>query len=65
MGKELMALPVFAESIAKCEAALEAEGVDLKAILTSDDPKIFDNVTNSFLGIAAIQVRVGGRWRIF
>lgn len=56
MGRELMALPVFAESIAKCDAVLKTEGVDLKAILSSSDPNIFDDVTNSFLGIAAIQV---------
>lgn len=56
MGKQLLSIPVFAESISKCEAILKPKGVDLINILTSDDPTLFDNILNSFVGIAAIQV---------
>lgn len=40
----------------KCEAILKPKGVDLMEILTSEDPKLFENILNSFVGIAAIQV---------
>jgi fatty acid synthase len=56
MGKSLMKLPVFAQTINKCHAILKPKGVDLLRIVTSDDPKIFDSILNSFVGIAAIQV---------
>lgn len=56
MGKQLLNIPKFAESISKSEAILKTKGIDLLSILTSDDPKLFDNILNSFVGIAAIQV---------
>lgn len=56
MGKQLLNIPIFAKSINKCEALLKPKGVDLIEILTSEDPTIFNNILNSFVGIAAIQV---------
>lgn len=56
MGRQLLNIPIFAESIRKSEAVLKKKGVDLMNILTSEDPKLFDNILNSFVGIAAIQV---------
>lgn len=56
MGKQLLNIPIFAESIRKCDAILKPKGVDLIDILTNEDPKLFDNILNSFVGIAAIQV---------
>lgn len=56
MGKQLLSIPLFAESIRKCEAILKPKGVDLINILTNEDPTLFDNILNSFVGIAAIQV---------
>lgn len=56
MGKQLLNIPIFAKAIQKCEAVLKPRGVDLIEILTSEDPKLFDNILNSFVGIAAIQV---------
>lgn len=56
MGKQLLNIPIFAESMRKCELILKPKGVDLMEILTSDDPNLFDNILNSFIGIAAIQV---------
>lgn len=58
MGKDLMKIPVFAESIYKCHQTLKPKGVDLIRIITNNDPKTFDNILNSFVGIAAIQVNI-------
>nr|XP_049698956.1 fatty acid synthase [Helicoverpa armigera]XP_049698957.1 fatty acid synthase [Helicoverpa armigera] len=56
MGKELMRIPVFAAAIEKCHKALEPKGVNLTKIITDPDPKIYDNILNSFIGIAAVQI---------
>jgi len=56
MGTDLMKLPVFTDAINKCDMILKPRGVDIKNILTSQNPKIFDNILNSFVGIAAVQV---------
>jgi len=58
MGKSLLKLPIFAAAIEKCHRFLEPHGVDLINIITSDNPKIYDNILNSFVGIAACQVIV-------
>ena len=56
LGEDLMRLPVFAESVEKCDAILKPRGIDIKHILTDKNPEIFDNVVNSFVGIATVQV---------
>jgi fatty acid synthase len=56
MGADLMRIPIFAESIEKSHKILEKRGLNLKSILTSQEPKLFDNILNSFVGIAAIQI---------
>ncbi|KAH9640519.1 hypothetical protein HF086_001568 [Spodoptera exigua] len=56
MGKELMRIPVFAAAIEKCHKALEPKGINLTKIITDPDPKIYDNILNSFIGIAAVQI---------
>jgi len=56
MGADLMKIPMFAESIEKSHKLLAASGLNLKEIITSPDPKIFDNILYSFVGIAAIQI---------
>lgn len=56
MGEQLLNIPIFSESIRKLETVLKSKGIDLMEILTSKDPKLFDNILNSFVGIAAIQV---------
>jgi len=56
MGTELMKIQVFANAINKCDVILKPRGVDIKNILTSQNPKLFDNILNSFVGIAAVQV---------
>lgn len=57
MGKELMKLPSFRRSIERCHEILKQKGLDLIEIITTSNPKIFDNILHSFVGIAAIQVR--------
>lgn len=56
MGADLMKIPLFEESIKKSHNILAAKGMDLISIITSSDPKIFDNILHSFVGIAAIQI---------
>lgn len=58
MGRDLMHLPIFAESIRKSAEILKERGVDLMKILTDDDKTIFDNILHSFVGIAAVQVMI-------
>jgi fatty acid synthase len=64
MGKSLLKLPIFAAAIEKCHRVLEPHGVDLISVITSDNPKIFDNILNCFVGIAACQVIVTV-WLVF
>ncbi|KAJ2942971.1 hypothetical protein O0L34_g15161 [Tuta absoluta] len=56
MGAQLMKIPVFANAIFRCHKALEPKGVDLINVITFNDDSIFDNILNSFIGIAAIQI---------
>ncbi|KAK3917296.1 Fatty acid synthase, partial [Frankliniella fusca] len=56
MGEDLLRIPVFAAAIERCHAALVPLGIDLKHIITTKDPKIYDNILHSFVGIAAVQV---------
>jgi hypothetical protein len=56
MGKSLLTLPIFAAAISKCQEALRPHGVDVIDIITSDDSRIFSNILNCFVGIAACQV---------
>lgn len=58
MGRDLLDLPPFKESIEKSANVLKPLGLDLYAIFNSNDKTVFDNVLNSFVGIAAIQVRL-------
>lgn len=56
MAKDLMDLEVFRNSIDRCADALRPEGVDLIQILTNSEESTFDNILNSFISIAAVQV---------
>lgn len=60
-GDALLQIPVFAEAINKCDRVLKPRGIDIVRIITEKDPKMFDNIVNSFVGIAAIQVKVDCR----
>ncbi|XP_043067726.1 fatty acid synthase isoform X1 [Drosophila bipectinata] len=56
MGKSLMIIPRFRESIEICHKTLLSKNINLKHILTSDDPEIYQNILHSFVGIAAVQI---------
>jgi len=58
MRKPLLKFPIFAAAIGKCHRVLELHGVDLINVITSDNPKLFDNILNCFVGIAACQLIV-------
>ncbi|XP_068623798.1 fatty acid synthase-like [Battus philenor] len=56
MATQLMRIPIFAAAIERCHKALEPKGINLTKIITEPDPKIYDNILNSFIGIAAVQI---------
>lgn len=56
MGTSLLQIPICKESIMKCQRVLRPHGVDLIHVITSNDPKIYENILNSFIGIMAIQI---------
>ncbi|CAG9830404.1 unnamed protein product [Diabrotica balteata] len=56
MGRDLLNIPIFKSTINRCAKALEPYGVDLLNVITSEDPKVFDNFTNLFSGIGSIEI---------
>ncbi|XP_034946083.1 fatty acid synthase [Chelonus insularis] len=56
MGTALLRFPVFAEAIKKCDTVLKPRAVNIYDILTNPSKSTFDNILNSFVGIAAIQI---------
>lgn len=63
-GKALLCYPVFANSLNRCHAALAPYGVDLKNILTSEDPSAMASTAASFASIAAMQVALMDMLRV-
>ena len=61
MGRNLLNLPIFAETVAKCDRVLKEKNIDIYKILTSEDPTLFDDITNAFVGIITVQVSDNGR----
>uniref|UniRef100_A0A1A9Z5Z9 Fatty acid synthase n=1 Tax=Glossina pallidipes TaxID=7398 RepID=A0A1A9Z5Z9_GLOPL len=56
MAKDLMVFDTFKKTIHRCCEILRPEGLDLMEILTRSTEKTFENILNSFAGIAAMQV---------
>lgn len=56
MARGLLALPVVAASLQRCAAALRPHGLDLMNVLTEAPETAFEDVVNSFVSIAAVQV---------
>ncbi|XP_070505891.1 fatty acid synthase-like [Chironomus tepperi] len=56
MGRDLMKIPLFAQSIEKCHEILRNKGIDLKNIITSSDEDTFSSVLHSYVGIVAIEI---------
>ncbi|KAL7302666.1 hypothetical protein TKK_0004723 [Trichogramma kaykai] len=56
MGKELLCIPTFKISMLRCAAALKTCGVDLMDLILNGTNETYEDVLNSFVTIAAIQV---------
>ncbi|KAJ8686543.1 hypothetical protein QAD02_022337 [Eretmocerus hayati] len=56
MGEALLRLPVFAESVQKCDAVMKPYGVDVYELLTVAEEAKFDQILNSFVAITVIQI---------
>ena len=60
MGRDLMEIDVFRESIMKLSAVLVPYDVDLFDCLMNDKKDVFTDVVNTFVGIISVQV-----WKVF
>ncbi|WAQ95725.1 FAS-like protein [Mya arenaria] len=56
MGRKMMDIDIFRESILRSDKVLQSCGVKLYSLLMNGDESTFENTVNSFVGIAAIQV---------
>ncbi|XP_067928936.1 fatty acid synthase-like [Watersipora subatra] len=56
MARDLMQLDTFAQSISMVDEYLRPYNIELSKLFTGDDSTVFDNIINSFVSIAAIQV---------
>lgn len=56
MGSSLMVIPMFKESILRSHHILMKFDINLVHIITDADTSIFENIVNSFVSIAAIQI---------
>nr|AXS78290.1 fatty acid synthase [Anisakis simplex] len=57
MGRQLMSIPAFDESLRTSSAALDEYGLDVYRMLQLDDPELYKNNTlNCMLAITAIQI---------
>lgn len=56
MGKTMMEIDVFRQSILKTEEVLKPYNVHLYDMIMDEESTAFENIVNSFVGIAAIQV---------
>ncbi|XP_067860263.1 fatty acid synthase [Heptranchias perlo] len=56
MGRILMKLDIFRESILRSDKALEETGLKVSDLLMSTDDTTFDDTINAFVALAAIQI---------
>lgn len=56
MGRDLMKLDLFHKSIMKSNEILKPYGIDMYDLLMNSDETTFDDILNSFVSIACIQV---------
>lgn len=56
MGKDLLKVDVFKKSFDLCANILKPYNMDLHHIVSSSDPAIFEDLTNSPVAIIAIQI---------
>lgn len=56
MGRDLMSLDVFKQSIAKSDAALKDTGLSVHDLIVDSTESSFNSATNSFVAIVVVQV---------
>lgn len=56
MGRTLMKLDIFRESILRSDKALEKTGLKVSELLMNTDEKTFDDTVHAFVALTAIQV---------
>lgn len=57
MGKDLMKIPVFRDTIKRLHGFLKPKAIDFMQIITSDDPKVLEaSIIHQFIGITGIQI---------
>lgn len=56
MGRSLMQLPEFRESIQRSDTALKDTGLVVSQLLMEADDATFEDTVHAFVGLAAIQV---------
>ena len=56
MGKKMMQIPIFRDSIYKAAEILKEFGLDLVKVILESNEKTYRNITNSFVGLASIQI---------
>lgn len=57
MGRSLMQLPEFRESILRSDVALKDTGMCVSSLLMEADESTFEDTVQAFVGLAAIQVQ--------
>lgn len=58
MGRDLMTLDVFKRSIERADEILKPYNVSASQSILSKDKSTFDDIVNSFVAVASIQVNV-------
>jgi len=56
MGRDLMTLDCFRESIMRSDTVLRPYGIELCKLLMDSKEDTFNNIVNSFVGIVSVQV---------
>lgn len=56
MGKDLLNIPIFRQTVERCNKVLKSKNLDLFDVITSADPNIFENVLHSMVGIGVVQL---------
>ncbi|XP_062605841.1 fatty acid synthase-like [Saccostrea cucullata] len=56
MGRKMMQMNIFKQSIMNCDSILQSHGVSLYDIIMKGGDSIYDKCLNSFLGITSIQI---------
>jgi len=56
MGRELLSIEIFQRSLQRCADALMPYGIDLMNIIMNSTVETFENIIDSFVSIAAVQI---------